>query len=158
MAALPVPVALAGLAHEVLVIGWRQSLRRADSQYLALHRERPYASVALVLALKEGVLHRCAFAKYTVPFPRMSRSILTRASSARSRLVSICTALTALLSTLQNLPSRLALTQLNRVCSTSPKVRAAAALLCPHSTSRAAAGLTAAPPQHLHRARPPADS
>jgi hypothetical protein len=82
-----------------------------------------------VLALNEGVLHRCAFAKYAVAFSRVSRSIFTRASSARSRLISICSALTALLSAPLSLPSRLTLTQLNRVYSTSPKVRAATAML-----------------------------
>ncbi len=43
----------------------------------------------------------------------MSRSIFTRASSARSRLISICSALTGLLSTPLSLPWRWALTQLN---------------------------------------------
>ncbi len=36
-------------------------------------------------------------AKYAVAFPRMSRSIVTRASSARRRAISICSALTGLL-------------------------------------------------------------
>ena len=42
-----------------------------------------------------GVLHFRSFAKYAVAFPRMSRSILTRASSARNRAFSICRALAA---------------------------------------------------------------
>ncbi|OGB69074.1 MAG: hypothetical protein A2486_04720 [Burkholderiales bacterium RIFOXYC12_FULL_65_23] len=68
----------------------------------------------------------------------MSRSIFTRASSARSRLISICSALTGLLSAPLSQPSRCALTQLNSVCSASPRLRAAAAMLCPDSTSRTA--------------------
>src|SRR5665213_508784 len=66
----------------------------------------------------------------------MSRSILTRASSARSRLISICSALTTLLSAPVSLPARCALTQLNSVWSTTPNVRAAAAMLWPPSTRR----------------------
>jgi hypothetical protein len=31
-------------------------------------------------------------AKYAIAFPRMSRSMVTRASSARRRLISICSA------------------------------------------------------------------
>ena len=57
-----------GFAHKVLVMGWRPLPRQADSQHSALHRERPYAWVALVLALDECVLHRCAFTKYAVAF------------------------------------------------------------------------------------------
>ena len=71
----------------------------------------------------------------------MSRSIFTRASSARSRLISICSALTGLLSAPLSLPSLLALTQLNSVCSTTPSVRAAAAMLWPASTNRTASRL-----------------
>jgi|ERR1700728_1066467 len=46
---------------------------------------------------KECVLHLWPFAKYAVVFPRMSRFIFTRADSARNRLISICSTLTALL-------------------------------------------------------------
>ena len=61
------------------------------------------------------VLHVDAFAKYAIAFPRMSRSIFTRASSARSLLISISSALTNLLSVPASLPARWALTQLNSV-------------------------------------------
>jgi len=44
--------------------------------------------------------------KYALAFPRMSRSIFTRANSARSRLISICSALTNLLSAPASLPAR----------------------------------------------------
>jgi hypothetical protein len=71
----------------------------------------------------------------------MSRSIFTRASSARSRLISICSALTSLLSAPVSLPARCALTQLNSVWSTTPNVRAAAAMLWPPWTSRTASCL-----------------
>ena len=59
---------------------------------------------------------------------RMSRSIVTRANSARKRLISICSALTTcLLLAPFSLPARCALTQLPKVCSTTPRLRAAAA-------------------------------
>ena len=85
----------AGRPHEVLVVPGHAGL-----QHPALHRDRPDAAVSV----DEGVLQLCAFAKYAVAFPRMSRSILTRASSARSRLISICSALTTLLSAPLSLP------------------------------------------------------
>jgi len=44
--------------------------------------------------MDKGVLHRCALAKYAVAFSSMSRSIFSRAFSARKRLISICSALT----------------------------------------------------------------
>ena len=82
---------LSGAANEVLVVSGH-----TDLQYPALHRNRPHTPVALY----EGVLQIDPFAKYAVAFPRMSRSIFTRANSARSRLISICSALTGLLSAL----------------------------------------------------------
>ena len=72
---------IAGTAHQVRVVAGR-----ADLEYPALHRDRPQAAVLL----NEGVLQIDPLAKYAVAFPRMSRSIFTRANSARSRLISIC--------------------------------------------------------------------
>src|SRR5512133_1794795 len=111
----------AGQTNEVLVVpGY------AHTQHPALHRDWPDAAVAL----DKGVLQVDPLAKYAVAFPRMSRSIFTRANSARSRLISICSALTlALLSAPLSLPWRCALTQLNSVWSTTPSVRAVAAML-----------------------------
>src|SRR5664279_241240 len=84
--------------------------RDAHAQHPALHPDWPHPPVML----NKGVLHFWPFAKYAVAFPRMSRSILTRANSARKRLISICSALTALLLLAPlSLPSRCALTQLN---------------------------------------------
>src|ERR1039457_2678260 len=112
--------------------------RHAHPQHSALHTDRPHPSVTL----NKGVLHFCPFAKYAVAFPRMSRSILTRANPARNRLISICSALTALLLARPfSRPSRFALTQLYNVCSTTPRLRAAAAMLWPDSTSRTASCL-----------------
>jgi hypothetical protein len=80
----------------------------------------------------------------------MSRSIVTRANSARKRLISICSAVTFdRLSAPFSVPSRCALTQLNKVCSTSPNVRDAAAMLWPDSTSRTASCLNSS----VYRAR-----
>lgn len=61
-----------------------------DLQHLALRRDRPRAS----MLLHEGVLRVEPFAKYPVAFPKISRSVFTRANSARNRLMSICSALT----------------------------------------------------------------
>jgi hypothetical protein len=59
-------------------------------------------------------------------FRRMSRSIVTRASSARRRLISICSAVTPLLPmTPFSFPARCNFIQLPRVCSTTPRLRAA---------------------------------
>ena len=69
----------------------------ADPEHAALHPDRPYPFVAL----NEGVPHFCPLAKYAVAFPKMSRSIVTRANSARRRLISICSAVTCALPGLQ---------------------------------------------------------
>src|SRR5271169_1164245 len=62
-------------------------------------------------------------AQYAIAFPEISRSIVTRARSARKRLISICSAVTFdRLSAPLSAPSRCALTQLKSVCSTSPNV------------------------------------
>src|SRR5664280_1775311 len=112
--------------------------RDAHHQHPALHTDRPDQLVAL----NKGVLHFWHFAKYAVAFPRMSRSLVTRASSARRRLFSICSALTAgLLLAPFKVPARCSLTQLPKSCSTTPRLRAAAAWLWPDSTSRAASCL-----------------
>jgi hypothetical protein len=72
----------------------------------------------------------------------MSRSIVTRANSARGRLFSIRSALTCgLLLAPFSVPARCALTQLDKVCSTTPRLRAAAAMLWPDSMSRTASCL-----------------
>jgi hypothetical protein len=95
-----------------------------------------------LMTLDEGLLHFWPFAKYAVALPRMSRSIFTRASSARKRLISICSAVTPALSlTTFNVPALCALTQFQSVRSTTPKLRAAAAMLWPDSTSRTASCL-----------------
>ena len=51
-------------------------------QHPAMHADRPHTPIASTL----GVLHFCPLAKYAIAFPRMSRSIVTRARSARKRL------------------------------------------------------------------------
>src|SRR5665811_1437286 len=110
----------------------------AHTKYPALHTDRPETP----MTFDEGILHFWPLAKYAVAFPRMSRSIVTRANSARKRLISICSAVTALLPTAPfNVPARRNLTQWDRVCSTTPRLRAADATLCPDSTSRTASCL-----------------
>jgi hypothetical protein len=57
--------------------------RHAHPQNSALHADRPHPPVTL----NKGVLHFWPFAKYAVAFPRMSRSIFTRAKQEAVRLV-----------------------------------------------------------------------
>ena len=95
LVAQALPLSIAGTAHEV-----RVAAGRADLQYPALHRDRPQVAVLL----DEGVLQIDSLAKYAVAFPKMSRLIFARTSSARSRLISICSALTGLLSAPLNWP------------------------------------------------------
>jgi hypothetical protein len=71
----------------------------------------------------------------------MSRSIVTRANSARSRMFSIRSALSCSLLNPRNCPALSALTQLASVCSTMPRAFAAAATFCPEATSRTASCL-----------------
>ena len=107
-------------------------------QHPALHPDGPDPFVPF----NKGVLHRWPFAKNAVAFPKMSRSIVTRANSARSRLISICSAVTWCLPEAPfNLPARCSLIQLPKVCSTTPKLRAAPAIVWPDSTSRTASCL-----------------
>src|SRR5271170_9067 len=111
--------------------------RRAHAQNPALHAHRPKQLVLL----DPGVLHRCTCAKYAVAFPRISRSIVTRASSARKRMFSIRSALNCSLLNPRNWPALSALTQLASVCSTMPRAFAAAPTFCPEATSRTASCL-----------------
>src|SRR5206468_7372961 len=127
--------------NKVLVVA-----RHTYPQHPALHTDRPHTPIAS----NQGVLHFCPLAKYAIAFPRMSRSIATRANSARKRLISICSAVTfERLSAPFSVPSRCALTQLNNVCSTRPNVRDAAAMLWPDPTSRTASCLNSS----VYRAR-----
>jgi len=65
------PLGAARPTNEMLVVPGH-----ADLQHPALHRDRLHASVTL----DEGVLQVEPFAKYAVAFPRIPRSIFTRAS------------------------------------------------------------------------------
>ena len=87
----------------------------ADLKHPALHGDW----LDLPMTLDEGVLHFTTFAMYAVAFPKMSRSILTRVSSA----------LTGVLSALLSWPCRLALTQLNSVSEATPRLLATVAWL-----------------------------
>src|SRR5271167_2202078 len=110
----------------------------AHLEHPALHTDRPDPPVAL----NNGILHFWPFAKYAIAFPRMSRSIVTRVNSARRRLISICSALTCALPLAPlSVPPRCAFTQFDKVCSTTPRVRAADARPCPESTCRTASCL-----------------
>lgn len=66
--------------HAMLVIACG-----ADAEHAALHTDRPDKT----MLINKGVSHFWPFAKNAVAFPRMSRSIVTRANSARRRRISI---------------------------------------------------------------------
>jgi hypothetical protein len=53
------------------------------TQYPALHTDRPDPP----MAFNKGVSHFWPFAKYAVAFPRMSRSIVTRASGIALKIL-----------------------------------------------------------------------
>ena len=93
----------AGIAHEVFVVSGR-----AQPQHPALYRDRPHPPVAF----SKGVFRVDPLGKYAVAFAKMSRFIFTRANSALSRLISISSKLTGLLSAPLGLPARCVLTQL----------------------------------------------
>jgi len=127
--------------NQVLVVA-----RHTYPQHPTLHADRPHTPIAS----NQGVLHFCPLAKYAIAFPRMSRSIVTRANSARKRLISICSAVTFdRLSAPFSVPSRCVLTELNKVCSTRPNLLDAAAMLWPDPTSRTASCLNSS----VYRAR-----
>ena len=91
-------------------------LARANGKYANTVTASGAAGAKCIpMALDEGVLQIDPLAMYAVAFPRMSLSIFTRANSARSRLISVCSALTGLLSAPVSLPCLRALTQLNSV-------------------------------------------
>jgi hypothetical protein len=71
----------------------------------------------------------------------MSRSIFTRANSARSSAISICSGLTGLLPAPPSRPRCSALIQLCNVCSANPRIFAVAAMLWPVLASRTASSL-----------------
>ena len=91
-----------------------------DAQYLANQRDRPHGAEQK----NPGLLHSDSLAKYAVAFFRMSRSIFTRASSARCRASSICTALTGRSPAPRNAPLSAPRTQLLSICLGSPSTRA----------------------------------
>ena len=95
------------------------------SKNLALHADSPQAP----FASNRGVHHFCRLAKDAIDFPRMSHSILTRASSKRKRLISFCPAVTNLPPAPLRSPCRCALTQLYSDCPIKPRLRAIAAML-----------------------------
>ena len=79
----------------------------------------------------------------------MSRSIFTRASSARSLASSICSALTGRSPAPCSEPLSASLTQLLRVCLGTPSTRAVTDASCPALTSLTASSLNSA----VYRAR-----
>ena len=94
----------------VLVDGARMPAQRDLPESIAQLALRQ--ALELAVPLDPGVLHPRSFAKYAVAFPGMSRSIFTRASSARSRAISICSGLTGFVPAPISRPSLSALIQL----------------------------------------------
>jgi hypothetical protein len=111
--------------------------RDAHQQHSALHTDRPDQLVAL----NKGVLHFWHFAKYAVAFPRMSRSILTRPTRLATADLHLLGAyrLTAAGTLEPAFPLRL--DPVEQRLLNQPRLRAAAAMLWPDSTSRTASCL-----------------
>ena len=103
----------------------------ADAQDGAADCDWPQAFVAGY----PRVLHRVSRAKYAVAFFKMSRSILTRDSSARSRANSICSAVTGLSPAPRSCPFLLSRTQLPKLWDGMPNILAVVGTLWPPSTS-----------------------
>src|SRR5690606_6706353 len=82
-----------------------------------------------------GIFHSSSFAKYAVAFFKITFSISRRATWARNRDSSICSAVICLAPAGFSLPAFAALTQLRSVCSISPSSSAARAML-PTSSAR----------------------
>ena len=112
-----------------------------DSQDAALQSDGPLVFVPGDPGIPRGfplvILHSASFAKYApeeiplgdaVAFFRMSRSILTRASSALSRARSICSALTGLAPAPVSLPWADSRNQLSNVGVGMPSTFAVTAL------------------------------
>lgn len=113
------------IAGALAGVRWRGSIFAAlmlkisagtDTQHFTLHGDRPL----LLVTPNPGVLHADSRAKNAVAFFKMSRSILTRASSALNCANSICSALTGLAPAPVSLPFAASLTQLSSVCLGMP--------------------------------------
>jgi hypothetical protein len=89
-----------------------------------------------------GKCVRQSFERRTPYSDNRRRLLVTRASSACKRLISIGSAVRPVLPlTCFNLPSRFAVTQFDSVCLITERVRAASAMLWPDSTGRTASCL-----------------
>ncbi len=123
------------LAHAGIVRSLVTQVRKvatgADFEQVAHHGNRPLLPVARY----PGVLHEDSLAKYAVAFFRMSRSILTLASCARSRAKSICSALIGLSPAPLSLPLLSSLTHFSSVCLGMPSTLAVTADTWPLLTS-----------------------
>ena len=129
-----VPAARELLAAQMMLV----IAREADFENFTLQANWPEMTTALDM----GILHLWPREKCAAAFPRMSRSIFRRATSARSCRISICSAVNFKPRPLAvSLPAFCALIQFLSVCSTMPSDRAASAMFCPDSTSRTASSL-----------------
>src|SRR5260370_27876796 len=108
----------------------------ADTQHLAGQGHRPLSAVKL----DPGVLHADTFAKYAVAFSNMSRSIFTRANSARSRAISICSGETCLPAPF-SFPAASAFTQSCTAFGLLPSLFPTSPILCPPRTIRTASSI-----------------
>ncbi|GJE03613.1 hypothetical protein GMJLKIPL_5570 [Methylobacterium isbiliense] len=80
------PSMLTPPAWSALPTATQQTLTRLLTQRNAHPRDRPDGA----MLCDEGELHIASLAKYAAAFPRMSRSAFRRATSLRSRSISIC--------------------------------------------------------------------
>src|SRR5947207_1154173 len=94
------------------------------------------------MVFNKRVLHSDSLAKYAAAFFMISISIFSRASSARSREISICSGVIGLpLAASPSLPAACAFTQLRTDCSVTPISRATLRTASPLRTRRNASSL-----------------
>src|SRR5579862_8267498 len=97
--------------------------------------------IRVAMLFDKRVPHSDSLAKYAAAFFTISISIFSRAFSARSREISICSGVIRLPSTLPSFPSACAFTQLRIDCSGTPISRATFLTASPLRTRRNASSL-----------------
>src|SRR6266545_4282470 len=105
-------------------------------------RAQPLHRIRAAILFNKRVPHSDSFAKYAAAFFRISVSILRRATSARSRDISICSGVIGLpFSAIPSFPPACAFTQLRIDCSGTPISRATRLTGSPPRTRRNASSL-----------------
>src|SRR5208282_3204472 len=115
--------------------------REATVTHLQRHAQH-LQRIRVAMLFNKRVPHSDSLAKYAAAFFTISISIFSRATSARSREISICSGVIGLpFSALPSLPSACAFTQLRIDCSGTPISRATLRTASPPRTRRNASSL-----------------